>query len=246
VEATEDEINGGEPEPVGWRPAVPAGVDFTGSRRLCADAVARLSVDGAAVTVRGGGATKALLHATDPVIARLDDLQFVVGEGPCQDAFRLRVPVLEPDLASAVAVARWPVFGREAMAAGAAAVFAFPLQVGAVPFGVLELYLRAPDGVTDRQLAAALLLVDAGASRVLADVAGAGLAPTADDPDPAFGRDEVPQATGMIAVQLGVPVTQALVELRAAAFTSNRPITDVAADVLSGRLIFTPPGPPAP
>jgi hypothetical protein len=242
VEATEDEINAGEPEP-SWWPLVPAGVDFTGTRRLCADVLARLPVDGAAVTVRGGGPTKAMLHATDPVIARLDDLQFVLGEGPCQDAYRLRTPVFEPDLTSAAAMARWPMFGREAFAAGAAAVFAFPLQIGAIPFGVLELYRTQAGGLTDEQLATAVLLVDTGAHQVLADADGAGLAPTTDDPDPGFGRDEIPIATGMIAVQLGISTTQALIELRAAAFASNRPLTDIATDVLTGELTFTPPGP---
>ena len=243
MEATEDEINAGDPEHTGWQPIVPSGVDFTGTRLLCMDVLRRLPVDGAAVTVRGGGATKAMLHATDPVIARLDDLQFVVGEGPCQDAYRLRAPMLEPDLASPAAVRRWPVFGREATAAGAAAVFAFPLQAGAVPFGVLELYRSVPGRLSDEEVAATVLLVDTGARLVLDDVAGAGLAPTVDDPDPLFGRDEVPMATGMIAVQLGVSMAQALIELRAAAFTTNRPIIDVAADVLTGRITFTPPGP---
>jgi hypothetical protein len=241
VGATEDEVNAGQPEPAGWQPVVPAGVEFTGTRRLCTDVMRRLPVHGAAVTVRGGGPTTVLLHATDPVIARLDDLQFVLGEGPCQDAYRLRAPVLEADLAAPAAARRWPLFGREAAAAGAAAVFAFPLQVGAVPFGVLELYRRTPGRLTDGEVATALLLMDAGGHLVLDDVAAADLTPTAQDPDPVFGRDEIPQATGMIAVQLGVPIDRALIELRAAAFTSNRPVTDVAADVLTGRITFTPP-----
>lgn len=241
MEATEDDINAGDSKPDRWRPAVPAGVDFAGTRRLCADALRRLPVDGAAVSVRAGEATKELLHATDPVIARLDDLQFVLGEGPCQDAYRLRVPVLEADLASPAATHRWPVFGREAAAAGAAAVFAFPLQIGAVPFGIMELYRKAPGGLTDTEVTTAVLLVGAGARQVLQDVIDAGLVPTTEQPEPMFGRDEVPQATGMIAVQLGISTSQALIELRATAFTSNRPITDVAADVLTGRITFTRP-----
>jgi hypothetical protein len=243
VEATEDEINAGEPDGAGWRPVEPPGGAFAGTRRLCGAAMHRLGMDGAAVTVRGGGDTNELLHATDPVIARVDDLQFVVGEGPCHEAYRNRIPVLETDLTSASAVARWPVFGREAYAAGAAAVFAFPLQVGAITFGVLEMYRTAPGPLTDAHLAAAVLLVDDGAALVLHDLADADLIPTADNPDPTFGREEVPQATGMIAVQLGVTVERALIELRAESFTTNRPITDVAADVLAGRITFAPAGP---
>lgn len=248
VEATEDEINGNQingedAAAAGWQPLVPAGPGFAGARRLCRDAVRRLGVRGAAVTVRGGR-NQELLHATDQVIARLDDLQIVVGEGPGRDAFEFRVPVLEPDLDSQNGMARWPVFGREATAVGAAAVFAFPLQAGAVPFGVLQLYRPVPGRLTAAQLADALLLVDQGGPMVLTDLDGADLTPTAGNPEPMFGRDEIPVATGMIAVQLGVTVDQALTELRAAAFTTGRPITDVAADVLARRITFHPPEPP--
>jgi len=242
VEATEDEINAGEPEPVGWQPMVPAGVDFTGTRRLCSDVLRALPVHGAAVSVRGNGEAVALLHATDAVITRLDDLQFVLGEGPCRDAYRLRAPVLEPDLTSQAAGLRWPMFGREAAAAGAAAVFAFPLQIGAVPFGVLELYRNEPGQLTEDELAAAVLLVDTAGRLVLADVAG--LTSGAGEPAPVFGREEIPIATGVIAAQLGVSTSQALIELRAAAFSANRPIIDVAADVLNGRINFSPSRPP--
>ena len=95
---------------------------------------------------RGGPDTAALLYATDPVITRLDDLEFVTGEGPCLQAYWNHAPVLEPDLAGAAATARWPWFAPEAAAIGAGAVFAFPLHVGDMVFGVLWLYRRARGG----------------------------------------------------------------------------------------------------
>ena len=58
------------------------------------------------------------------------DLQFSVGEDPSIDAHRSRRPVLEPDLPAA---ARWPAFAPQAIAAGAAAVFALPLSRSARP-----------------------------------------------------------------------------------------------------------------
>jgi AmiR/NasT family two-component response regulator len=40
----------------------------------------------------------------------------------------------------------------------------------------------------------------------------------------------------MISVQLGISVTEALIRLRARAFSNERPIADVAQDVIARRL----------
>ena len=47
------------------------------------------------------------------------------------------------------------------------------------------------------------------------------------------------QATGMIAVEASVPLTQALVLLRARAFAAERPILDLARDVIARTVRFT-------
>lgn len=85
-----------------------------------------------------------LVHATDPVVAHLDELQFTLADGPCLDACGSVAPVLVDDLRGGSSRTRWPVFAQEACAAGAVAVFAFPLVTGAVGFGVLELDRRHP------------------------------------------------------------------------------------------------------
>jgi len=52
-------------------------------------------------------------------------------------------------------------------------------------------------------------------------------------------RAEVHQAAGMISVQLGVSLTDALVALRAHAYAEGRSTWEVAADVVARRLSFT-------
>ena len=238
VEATEEGINAEDADdPVVGGATSTSQWKVPNTRRLCMDCLYRLPIDGAAVSVRSGTSTNELLFATDVVGVSLDDLQFVLGEGPAPDAFRLRVPVLAADLDRDIV--KWPGFAREAAAAGAAAVFAFPLHTGAVPFGVLVLYRNTPGELAESDLATALLLADAGAGLVLDDFTDLGLAPTTVEPDPAFGRVEVPQATGMIAVQRGCGIDQALVILRGVAFTQARPVIEVAMDVLAGRITFT-------
>lgn len=201
---------------------------------LCHRCLTLLPVDGAAVTVRGSLATKELLHATDRIATRLDDLQFVIGEGPCRDAYRLRVPVLQADLTSPAASLLWPGFTREALQLGVAAVFAFPLQIGAVPFGVLELSRTTPGPLSPEQLTTALLLAESAARAVMDDTRSA-LFTDPDQDERGVGEIEVPRATGMIAARHGIPVDAALAELRAAAFAQNLPLIEMARAVLAGR-----------
>jgi hypothetical protein len=54
----------------------------------------------------------------------------------------------------------------------------------------------------------------------------------------------VHQAAGMVAVQLGVSVGQALVRLRAYAFSNDRSLADVARDVVARELRFGEPNQP--
>jgi AmiR/NasT family two-component response regulator len=51
-------------------------------------------------------------------------------------------------------------------------------------------------------------------------------------------RAVVHQATGMIAVQIDADVEEALVRLRAYCFATDRPIREVAQDVVTGELRF--------
>ncbi len=59
-------------------------------------------------------------------------------------------------------------------------------------------------------------------------------------------RAEIDQATGILTVQLGVGIDEALVRLRAHAYTRGRRLTDVAADVVAHRLRFSPDAEPGP
>jgi len=231
LEATQEGVTGGE--------GTLADRDISHTLRLADRFAELLPVNGASIVVRSGPDNTQLVHATDDVVAQLDDLQFTLGEGPCLDAFRLREPVLVPDLGSAEAFARWPGFAHEATQAGAFAAFAFPLQVGTAPFGTVELYRSQPGALSGRDTAIAVLIVDELVSVVLDDLTGRDrrIDSGGATPVPLFGRAEIPQATGMIAVQLGVSIPEALAQLRAAAFAAYRPILDIAEEVIARRLV---------
>jgi hypothetical protein len=159
-------------------------------------------------------------------------LQFAVGEGPAMEAFSTGAPVLEPDLAGA-GLRRWPGFSRAALPFGVCAVFAVPLLAGTSPLGALDLARDRPGPLGDDALADVVVLAEVTTTAVLSlQSRGAAMAPAGS------GRIVVHQATGMVSVQLRVPVVDALARLRAFAVTTDLALDQVAADVVARRLRF--------
>ncbi len=210
---------------------------------LCRAAAGLLGVDGASVTAVSGPAVSEPLSATNELSARLEELLLTTGEGPGAEDFMFGSPVLIPDLAPVTE--RWPGFAPAAVSAGARALFAFPLQAGAIRAGVLSLYRAQPGPLTLQQLADALVFADIALQLLLDASAGisgaAGYRPLDGLSD---SRAEVYQATGMISVQLGVSLEEAFVRLRAHAFAADTPLHSIAGDVVSRTLRFHPDADP--
>lgn len=208
---------------------------------LCAAAVVGVGVDGAGVTVMVSPTVRETVNATDAIATCLEELQLTLGQGPCVDAFTEGGPVLAVDLRSPRFLVRWPVFTPAAIEAGARAVFAFPLQIGAIRLGVLDLYRARPGGLSPHELADALAFADT-AGMLLLDAAAAARSDTAElswqRDDPSFHNAVVHQATGMVLVQLGCDADAAVVRLRAYAYAHDRRLGDVARDVVERRLRF--------
>lgn len=203
-------------------------------------------MDGAGVTVMVSPTVRDTVHATDRVAGELEEWQLAFGQGPCVDAFADGGPVLVVDLHSAYYSARWPAFTPAALDSGARAVFALPMQVGAIRLGVLDLYRTRPGPLSPHELADALAFADTVGMLLLHEAAGtqpdtADLAWQRDDPT--AHQAQVHQATGMILVQLGVSAEAAFARLRAYAYAHDRRLGDVARDVVERRLRFEPDPP---
>ena len=215
------------------------GEGHNGSRRLCEVSAAVIGMSGAGIMLMTDDVPRGKACATDGVSALIEDLQYTLGEGPCVDAYHQQSPVLEPDLASPT-TPRWLGFAGPVVAAGARAVFGFPLQTGSVRLGALNLYRSEPGPLSDDQHADALVMADVAAQALLAMQADAppGQLAAALEAGSDF-QHVVHQAAGMVSIQLDVSIAQALVRLRAHAFGNDRPLTAVAQDVVARRLRFS-------
>jgi hypothetical protein len=209
--------------------------------RLCVVCADVAGASGAGIMLMSGDVAQGSVCTTNEVSALVEALQFELGEGPCVDAYHQSWPVLEPDLAAPTTL-RWPAFAGPAIEAGVRAVFAFPLEIGAVRLGALNLYRDRPGSLTDDQHADGLVMADVAAQTVLMLQANAPPGRLAAELE--AGGDfqyVVHQASGMVAAQLEVTVGQALIRLRAYAFGNDRPLAQVATAVVDRTLRFDDP-----
>jgi hypothetical protein len=225
---------------------------------LCAAAVAAIQVSGAGLMAVTRTGAVHVMCVTDEISERLADIELTLGEGPRADASAFGGPALASDLTHDDIMARWPAFAPAARAAGAAAVFAFPLQIGAIRVGVLELYRSQPRPLATVALGDALLFADAATLLLLesqqasgrdghgqdgtgeqAGSGGKGHGPGGQPMELGLRRAEIDQATGMVTEQLGTGIAEAFVRLRAYAYAQDRRLAHVARDIVTRRLRLT-------
>jgi hypothetical protein len=208
---------------------------------LCTDCTEALALTGTAMSLVNDDGLQAVVGASGQLAEELEGLQLQLGEGPAVDATRDNRPAFHPELDHS-AMARWPAFAPAALDAGVRALFALPIQVGAVRLGCLGLYRSAPGGLDDRETSTALGYADAALVVLLHLQAQMppGTTLHAELAVPLDYNAEVLQATGYLSVMASVGLAEALLLLRARAFASERPLLHVAREVLAGRLRIQP------
>lgn len=212
--------------------------DRSGSLQLCGLAVEVTQVNGASIMILSEELAHGSLCTSDGVSAYLDDLQFTLGQGPALDAHALGRPVLVDDLGATDEI-RWPALTPLALDAGVAAVFAFPLRIGAVRLGAMTLLRDVPGPLEASQFDDAEAMAMVATRTVLALQAHAPPGSVAEELEEGSNfHFVVHQAAGMVSVQLGVSVTEALVRLRARAFQEGRSIGELSRAVVERRVHF--------
>jgi hypothetical protein len=207
--------------------------------RVCVACVALLGVDGAGIIVVGEGGHVATMAVSDAFVRRLEDLQFVLGEGPGLEATATGRSVRVPDLV-VEAGSRWSAYAPAAADEGVGAVFAFPMQLAGVRLGALDLYRRHAGLLDGTQTTRAVELAELAVAMLSRRL---GVSPTASARTPPVDgfRFGVHQAAGMISEQLDVSVDEALARLRAYAYAAEQPVDDVAREVIARRLRIDQP-----
>lgn len=154
-------------------------------------------------------------------------------EGPCLEAFATGVSVTAPDLREART--RWPSFTAEAGAQGILGAFALPMRLRERTIGALNLFCDTEQGMGAEQLEVARAMSTMATLGILNHWTVRRQEVLAEQLQGALhSRIVIEQAKGVIAERTGVTMDVAFESLRSAARASQRPMSDVAADVVRG------------
>jgi GAF domain-containing protein len=204
--------------------------------RLCDRCVEVLEVSavGALLTDREG--RLGLVSASTEAVKVLETLQVQRREGPCLDAYRSGERVVVPDLRRGVG-GRWPVFAPQALAAGVAAVCAFPMRLRDQRIGALNAFQTVAGGFDGTATAAGQALADVATIAILQARAVEDASRLAGQLEHALeSRVVIEQAKGMLAERLGVEPDEAFARLRSYGRVRGLRLTDLARRVVEDSL----------
>ncbi|MEJ7585637.1 MAG: GAF and ANTAR domain-containing protein [Acidimicrobiales bacterium] len=173
-----------------------------------------------------------VIGASSEQVELLELFQLQNDEGPCLDCYATGEPVINADLR---AESPWHRFAAESVAAGFPSVCALPLRLKDTVLGCLNLFMVAPRGLSEPDLALAQALADVASITIVQDQAMRQAAVREGQLQYALdSRVAIEQAKGMLAERGGIDMDEAFSRLRSFARTNNRRLTELAMELVEG------------
>jgi GAF domain-containing protein len=193
---------------------------------------ARLVTDGLScgMTMRGTG-RPATVACSDPLAGEIDEVQYVLDDGPCLHAMRSGEQVSIDDTAGQV---RWPRFEAAAQARGIRSCLALPLIADGKRVGALNLYAREVDAFGAAQVRHAESLAEnasGGLSLMLRLASASELSEQLRSS--LTSRAVIYQALGVLMAQERCTQAKAFEILRTASQHSNLKLRDIAVAIIT-------------
>jgi GAF domain-containing protein len=180
---------------------------------------------------------------SDPLAARMDELQFELDDGPCLRAMHDGEAVGIEDTAEK---ARWPDFEAQAADHGVRSCLSLPLTADGQPVGALNLYARSASafGAAEAQRAADFALNASGALALAVRLASHA-ALIEQLRSSLASRTVIDQALGIIMAREHCTQARAFAILRSASQNSNVKLRDIASAIVTS-ISGEPPSAPTP
>ena len=167
----------------------------------------------------------------------LDEEQFVLGDGPTFASQFSSTPIHVENFQAKKSADLYPAFAKVALKHNVISSHAFQLTIGSAQIGALTLYWKHPVSLNADYYADSLILATLATAELVRLQAGI-------DDDSVNEMFEMQQlrksvlqiAAGMTAEKLNCNVIEALVRIRAYAFSEDLPVTEVAKRIVNRKI----------
>jgi GAF domain-containing protein len=208
-------------------------IDF--AHRLTTRCVELLGIAEAGVILRRPGGELQVLASSSELARFVELIEVQVDDGPCVEAWEDGKVVRSDRLAADLE--RWPRFVPLAMEAGFRSAYGIPMRLRDERIGALNLFAEEEHGLNDDDEDLALALADIATIGITHAWSVQDHATLAEQLQSALdSRVTIEQAKGVLMARAGVAPEAAFEVLRQHARSRNRRLTEVAADVVQGRL----------
>ncbi|MGH8880759.1 MAG: GAF and ANTAR domain-containing protein [Stackebrandtia sp.] len=176
-----------------------------------------------------------LMASSDEQTRVLELFELEADEGPCLECFRTGRQVADLDLRTLDE--RWPRFAAKALDSGYHAVQAIPLRLRSETIGVLNLFRLEPGALDEKSLRTGQALADVATIGLLHERAVRQHQVLAEQLQGALNsRVTIEQAKGLLSERFNVDMPVAFLIMREYSRGNNRKLSEVAGDIVSGRL----------
>lgn len=164
----------------------------------------------------------------------LDEQQFTFGDGPTYLAKKAIAPILVENIRASDFQKTYPAFATTSKLTELGAIFAFPLSIGGAFIGVMTGYRKTPGPLDGDNFANALVLSSIATAELIKSGAGV----STDENQNVFSLEKFDNsslqiAAGMVAEQLNCSVIEALVRIRALAFSEDSSVNAIAKKIVT-------------
>lgn len=203
--------------------------------RLADGCVEVLDVQAAGIMLASPDGQLRVLGSSSEAMRVLELFEVQAQEGPCLDAHRSGLPVVNQDLTAANG--RWPLFAAEALAAGFHAVHAVPMRLRGAVIGALNLFRVGPGEMGPADIEVAQAFADVATIAILQHRAALEARVINEQLTHALNsRVVIEQAKGMVAERLDLDMEGSFAALRNHARNHNLRLVDVANGVIAGTI----------
>lgn len=202
--------------------------------RLVGACVEVLGLTAAGIMLADQQSSLRVFASTNEETRMLELLELQNNDGPCLEAFRTGRAIDGVDLS--LFVLRWPSFAPAAMSAGINTAYAVPMRLRDQTIGALNLFHTGIQPLSPHQRDVARVMADMAAIGIINNWSIRQQEVLAQQLQGALtSRVIVEQAKGVLAERDGLSMGQAFEFLRRTARSSQRPIADIASDLVNRR-----------